>query len=144
MFPVMHVQNSSCHVGDASLLDFLQSVVALKSDSPIYIASGADRSRLLQVCSVYKCFNRDNLWQPERSAVPHADELIVKAYMDFLITQLAQTFIGNRLSTFSMELFHTFNEAGKVALFVNQLKCPSGQKITYNGCYPTNFLDCCV
>ena len=84
------------------------------------------------------------MWQPEKSTIPHAREQLVKAYMDFLIAQLAETFIGNRLSTFSMELFHIFNDVGKTALFVNQLECPLGKALTYFGCQPVNFMDCCI
>jgi hypothetical protein len=134
----------SCYVGDDGLLVFLKDVAKVTFGSPVYIASGADANRLSRVCGAYKCFTRDDVWQPEASLIPHADQQLVKAYMDFLITQLAQTFIGNRLSTFSMELFHIFNDTGKSALFVNQLKCPPGKKITYSGCQPVNFMDCCI
>ena len=134
----------SCYVGDEGLLVFLKDVAKVKSSTPVYIASGADATKLSRVCGVYKCFTRDDIWQPSTSRIPHADEQLVKAYMDFLITQIALTFIGNRLSTFSMELFHIFNDIGKTAMFVNQLKCPPGKRITYSGCQPVNFMDCCV
>ncbi len=110
----------------------------------MYVASGGSLEQLMKLCTVYRCFTRDHVWQPEKSTIPHAHEQLVKAYMDFLIAQLAETFIGNRLSTFSMELFHIFNDVGKTALFVNQLECPLGKALTYFGCQPVNFMDCCI
>ena len=136
------IQDLACYVGDEALLTFLQDVAKIESFSLIYIASGANK--LSQTCKTYNCFTRHDVWQPEKSLLPHADQDLVKAYMDFLIAQLAHTFIGNRLSTFSMELFHLFNDAGKQAMFVNKLKCPNGKKVSYTGCKPVNFMDCCV
>ena len=53
------------------------------------------------------------------SLIPHADQQLVKSYMDVLIMELARKFIGNKFSQTSMDLFHYFRKAGKSAVFVN-------------------------
>ena len=92
---------------------------------------------------MYRCYGRDDFWSSAASRIAHANKLLVKAYMDFLMIQRASSFVGNRLSTFSVELFHLFRDENKDAFFVNELHCPTGQRITF-GCQPAYILSCCM
>ena len=136
-------QDAICYVGEDGYLDFLKHKLRMKPGTPLYLASGAQISKLPQICSNYRCHARENFWSSAASKIAHANELLVKAYMDFLMIQRASSFIGNRLSTFSMELFHLFKDENKDAFFVNELQCPAGQKIMF-GCQPAYILSCCV
>lgn len=138
------LQGEKCYVGEEGLLSFMLNVVRLKAQSAVYIASGGSVKGMPRFCSTYKCFAREDIWHPSTSVIPHAEAFLVKAYMDFLVTQQAYSFIGNRHSTFSMELYHIFRDAGKTARFVNDLKCSPGKNITYVGCQPVNLLSCCI
>ena len=140
------LQDEMCYVKEDRVLAFLQDIVKLRPRSHLYIAE-PNRTNIRQLallCSVYHCFNREDVWQLHQSLIPHASELLVKSYMDFLIVQLAQAFIGNRFSHFSMDLFHQFRDRQKSAHFINELKCPPRKMVTYVGCQPNAFLDCCV
>ena len=140
----MLVQNENCYVDEEEIVNYLEHVIKVDTHTQLYIGAGLDEDQLPLLCSTYHCFNREDVWQPQTSLIPHAEEQFVMSYVDFLIIQLAKLFIGNRFSNFSMELFHHFRNGGKFAAFVNELQCQSGERITYVGCEPQTFLDCCV
>ncbi len=141
---VKALQGDLCYVGEEGLISFLLEVVKLKSKSAVYIASGGNKSNMPLLCGTFQCFTKDDVWQPTTSLIPHAEASLVNSYVDFLITQQAYSFVGNRHSTFSMELYHIFRDHGKIATFVNELKCAPGKNITYLGCKPVNLLSCCT
>jgi hypothetical protein len=142
----MCLQDEFCYADEEQLLAFLLDVVKLRPRSHLYIAEPdqTKHNQLLLLCSVYHCFSREDIWQPRSSRIPHADETLVKSYMDFLIVQLARIFIGNRFSSLSMDLFHQFQDHQKIAFFINEVKCPMGKKSRYVGCQKQAILDCCV
>ncbi len=131
-----------CYVSEDGYLDLLHKL-KVEPGSPLYLASGTEIDSLPNICSTYRCYGRDKFWSAAASSIAHANDLLVKAYMDFLLIQHASAFVGNRLSTFSMELFHLFRDDNKSASFVNELQCPAGKKIVF-GCQPVYVLSCCM
>lgn len=133
-----------CYVGDDYLVKYMESEFALAPGSPLYIASGAKLEALPLLCGIYRCYSRDDFWQPTNSHIAHASESLVKAHINFLICQEASSFVGNRFSTFSNALYHIFKSEDKRATFVNEAQCPLGQRVSFTGCEPVEEMSCCM
>ncbi len=110
-----------CFVDDELLLDYLQKVAMLPTKSLLLIASEAPLHSFPRLCESYECIHKDKIWSPADSRIKHANTTLVKAYMDYLLASNAQTFYGNRYSSFSIEMIAHFRHSGRRASFYNTI-----------------------
>ena len=114
-----------CYVDDELLLDFMQKVAMLPTQSLLLIASESPLHSFPRLCETYKCIHKDKIWSPAESRIKHANTTLVKAYVDYLLASNAQTFYGNRWSTFSIEMIAHFRHIGRRASFYNTILGPT-------------------
>ena len=114
-----------CMMEDELLLDYLQNSAKLPSKSLLLIASEASVDTFPRLCESYVCIHKDMIWSPENSSIKHSDTVLVKAYLDYLLAGNAQTFYGNRFSSFSAEMVAQFRHKGKRATFYNTILGPA-------------------
>ena len=114
-----------CFVDDQHLVEYLRNKAMLPHKSLLLVASEAPLDSFPQLCESYVCIHKDKIWSAAQSTIRHANGTFVKAYVDFLLASNAQTFYGNRFSSFSVEMVAAFRENGKTATFFNPILGPA-------------------